>query len=39
MREYNDLVSESSSETHEENISWFSYTANVNRKTVDSSGI
>ena len=24
---------------HEEKISWFSYTANVNRKTVDSTGI
>ena len=33
---YFNSIPESSSEKHQETISWFSNTANVNRKTVDS---
>ena len=35
----NNFISESSSEKYEEKISWFSNTANINKKTCDSSGI
>ena len=37
--QYFNSISESSSEKHEWKISWFSNTANVNRNTIDSSGI